>query len=133
MKDKLDVFENMQTDWIGLWWNPENQYFSSESISLAALKKFKGAVRLYVKKNKFYKDGSGRPNYRFVIRDAKSEPKELSIYEDNNVYEDDDVYYTKNGERLYTAEEVQFCINRAAEDGARGYGYGDNLISDYLC
>lgn len=41
-------------------------------------------------------------------------------------------YYTEDGERLYTKAEVQYAINRASEDGMRGYGWGDNIVEDYL-
>ena len=135
---KLEVIDGKQTNWGGLWWHPENQHFSSQAISLAELRKFKGNVRLYVKKNKFFKGGeNGRPNYVFILRDAKSDnPFELSVEdvvdENNAPYVENGTYYTETGERLYTYDEVRTVMNGAVEDGRNGYGYGDVLVSDYV-
>lgn len=78
---KLEVIDGKQTTWDGLWWHPECQYYSSAVISLAQLRKFKGNVRLYVKKNRYYNKGeNGRPNYHFSLRDAKSDSvRELEL------------------------------------------------------
>lgn len=71
---KLEVIDGKATNWGGLWWQPDSLYFTSQTISLSELRKFKGCVRLVVKKNKFYNNGeNGRPNYVFLFRDAKSE------------------------------------------------------------
>ena len=70
----LKTFENKQTSWEGLWYHPETGGFSSSVINLAKLKEFKGNVRVYVRKNKFYNNGeNGRPNYVFSIKDANSD------------------------------------------------------------
>ena len=64
---KLETFDNKQTKWEGLWWHGEYNGFSSATIDLSALKQFKGKVRLYVRKNKFYENGKNRrPNYFFA-------------------------------------------------------------------
>lgn len=78
---KLETIEKKQTSWGGLWWHPEINSFSSQALSLAQLRKFKGNVRLYVRKNRFYNDGvNNRPNYTFQFRDANSEnPTELAV------------------------------------------------------
>ena len=78
---KLQVISGKQTNWGGLWWHPENNSFSSQALSLSELRKFKGYVRLYVKKNKYFNGGeNGRPNYQFTLRDASSENAlELSL------------------------------------------------------
>lgn len=135
---KLEVFDGKQTSWEGLWYHPETAGFSSASINLSALKKFKGAVRLYVRKNKFYNKGeNGRPNYVFCLRDSRSPMFEIGIEEDGakrqaRCYydDDDDCYYGKDGERLYTYDEVQKAINGATSDALRGYT--DNIVSDYI-
>ena len=54
---KLEVFDGKQTNWGGLWWQPQSLYFTSQTISLAQLRKFKGDVRLVVKKNKYFDNG----------------------------------------------------------------------------
>ena len=70
---KLEPITGMKTKWEGLWWHPENMSFSSATISLADLRKFKGNVRLVVRKNRFYNNGmNGRPNYHFSLMDANS-------------------------------------------------------------
>ena len=86
MAEKLTPIEGMQTNWAGLWYHPEYNGFSSGCIDLSALRKFKGQVRLYVRKNKYYNDGeNGRPNYCFCLKDASSPTfTELSIEEDDN-------------------------------------------------
>ena len=127
---KFEVFDGKQTTWEGLWWHPESGYFSSAAISLAQLRKFKGSVRLYVKKNRFYNNGeNGRPNYNFILRDANTEnDTELEVV--SQPYVEDGVYYTEDGDRLYTHSEVQSAVYQAAEDGRNGYT--DVLVSDYI-
>lgn len=72
---KLEVIEGKQTNWSGLWWHPEYAGFSSAVISLSELRKFKGNVRLYVRKNKFFKRDADNnsPNYCFCLKDAYSD------------------------------------------------------------
>lgn len=137
---KLEVFEGLQTSWEGLWYHPEVGGFSSGTIDLSVFKQFKGKVKFYVRKNKFYNKGSNKPNYVFCIKDCKSPTfSEFSIMNDEDAdieksgcyYDDEnDCYYTSDDERLYTYSEVQYAINRASEDGERGYT--DNLVEDYL-
>lgn len=72
--EKLEPFDAKQTNWEGLWWHPEYCGFSSACINLSKLKQFKGNVRLYVRKNKYFNGGeNGQPNYRFCIKDSKSD------------------------------------------------------------
>lgn len=136
---KLEVFDGKQTSWGGLWWHPEYQYFSSESISLAQLKKFKGSVRVYVRKNKYFSNGkNGRPNYCFCLRDSKSDNTyELEIQDDEfeRLYTENDLRdaIERAIDGMYTYSQVQYAIDCAARDGARGYdGAGDNVVGDYL-
>ena len=122
MSKNLEVFDNKRTSFEGLWWHAESNCFTSAVISLAQLRKFKGNVRMVVKKNQFYNGGeNGRPNYIFSLYDAKSDnPVELEVQSECN----------ESGERMYSREEVQYAIDRAAEDGRRGYF--DNIVKDYL-
>ena len=134
---KLEVIDGKATNWGGLWWQPESNYFTSQTISLAQLRKFKGNVRLVVRKNKFFNNGeNGRPNYVFLFRDAKSEnPFMLEVGDDPDKKPSHDeygCYYDEDGNRLYTHAEVQTAINGAVEDGRNGYGPGDVIVSDYL-
>ena len=136
MADKLKSFDRKETGWHGLWYHPENGGFSSETINLSQLKKFKGTVRLYIRKNKFFEKGSNRPNYCFCIKDADSETFKLLEVTEEKEYakqDEDGYWWTSSGERLYDRADVQKAINCAAKDGARGYsGWGDNIVEDYL-
>ena len=134
---KMAPIEGKQTNWQGLWWHPEYNGFSSAVIDLADLRKFKGKVRLYVRKNKFFNGGeNGRPNYHFCIKDAKSNTfAALEVEDDEDAEDDDDdgAHYDKDGNRLYTADEVRKVINGVVADVK--YGYTDPydlLISDYV-
>lgn len=136
---KLEVFEGKQTTWGGLWYHPETASFSSASIDLSVLKKFKGTVRLYVRKNKFYNKGeNGRPNYCFCLKDSASpsfsviEVEEDKACEKNACYynEDDDCCYDNDGNRLYTYSEVEKAIFEANDDG---YNHiTDIIVEDYI-
>ena len=124
--NKLEAFDNMATNWEGLWWHPEYNGYSSAVIDLSVLKKFKGKVRLYVRKNKYYNNGeNGRPNYNFCIKDAESE-----VFRTVDVEEDDDTPRDRSGNRLYTEDEVYQVIH--GMESEYGLSYGNNLISDYI-
>lgn len=127
--EKLESIEKKQTNWLGLWWHPEYNGFSSEAIDLAQLRKFKGKVRLYVRKNKFYNNGeNGRPNYNFCFKDADAEVfKSFEVVDSDD---EDDVPRDREGNRLYTEDEVYQIIH--GMESEYGLSYGDNLIGDYL-
>lgn len=124
---KLETFDNKQTSWEGLWWHAEYNGFSSKAIDLSALRKFRGKVRLYIRKNKLYEDGkNGRPNYQFCIKDAQSE-----VFNSLEVVEDGDgTPRDRDGNRLYTEEEVWQVIHGMQRE--YGLPYGNDLISDYV-
>ena len=128
---KLEAFDRMQTNWEGLWWHGEYNGFSSACISLSELRKFKGKVRLYVRKNKFYNNGeNGRPNYHWCLKDADSDVFHVLDIEQNN---DDEYPKDSDGNRLYTGEEVRAVINGVVRDVEYGiHDPYDLLISDYV-
>ena len=135
---KLETFDKKQTNWEGLWWHPEYGGFSSASISLADLRKFKGNVRLYVRKNRYYEHGeNGRPNYHFCLKDANSKVFHLLEVSDEEPSchwsEEDGCFYDNEGNRLYTGGEVRTIINGTVEDVK--YGITDPydiLPSDFV-
>ena len=47
---KLEPYDGKRSRWQGLWWHPEYNGFLSEAFSLADIRKYKGQVRLYVRK-----------------------------------------------------------------------------------
>lgn len=134
MSDKLKSFERQQTTWEGLWYQPEWLGFSSAVINLSKLKAFKGTVILYVRKNKYYKEGSNRPNYVFSIRDAKSEaPVTPDVIGDTEYATKDEngVWLTSDGERLYTHSEALAAVSNAIDD-TQYYSYDDMSAEYYL-
>lgn len=134
MSDKLKSFERQQTTWEGLWYQPEWLGFSSAAINLSKLKAFKGTVILYVRKNKYYKEGSNRPNYVFSIRDAKSEaPVTPDVIEGTEYATKDEngVWHTGNGERLYTESETLDAVSHAIAD-TEYYDRDDMYAYHYL-
>lgn len=120
---KMEPIDGKQTKWEGLWWHPEYNGFSSSAISLADLRKFKGAVRLYVRKNKFFNNGeNGRPNYHFCLKDANAD-----VFNTLEV-EDDDGEETKS----FTYGQLQDLINRVACDVGGSGCYGEYAVTDYM-
>lgn len=121
---KLIPIERKTTKWEGLWWHPEYNGFSSRPLSLAGLRKFKGQVRLYVRKNKFFNNGeNGRPNYNFCLKDADAD-----VFTEIEVVDDD----RESEERLYTEDEVRTIINGVCRDVRSGYDAYDLLPEDYV-
>ena len=123
MNKKLEIIDGKATNWGGLWWQPDKMYFTSQTISLSELRKFKGCVRLVVKKNKFYNNGeNGRPNYVFLFRDAKSEnPFVLEVEDD-----------TENSERLYTYDECETIMSKSWKYAQDGFPYGHFCVDDFV-
>lgn len=121
---KLEVIDGKATNWGGLWWQPDSMYFTSQTISLSELRKFKGCVRLVVKKNKFYNNGeNGRPNYVFLFRDAKSDnPFKLEVKDE----------VSENTERLYTYDECETIMQKSWEYARDGFPYGHFSVDDFV-
>lgn len=119
---RLEPIDGKCSTWEGLWWHPETNSFTSASLSLSDLRKYKGAVRLIVRKNKYYNGGeNGRPNYKFCLRDVARDGKQWPVAD-----------IDEEGERLYTREEVETVKYGACLDGQRGFDPGDLLIEDYV-
>lgn len=118
---KCEPFDQKRTKWQGLWYHPESHSFSSTTLSLADIKKFKGNIRLIVKKNKFYEQGSSKPNYVFMLVD--SDNVKFSPWE------------VEDEEKVYTEEEVTSIIKGVISDCESGNGdayYCMNRIGEYL-
>ena len=122
---RLEPIDGKQTKWEGLWWHPEYNGFSSAVLDLSDLRKFKGRVRLYVRKNKFFNGGeNGRPNYNFTLKDSDAD-----VFHILEVEEDEEP-----GEktRSFTYDELQALINRVACDVGGESSYGEYLVTDYI-
>lgn len=129
---KLQPIDQMQTPWIGLWYDKSSHGFSSQVISLSDIRKFKGHIKAYIKKNKFYEEGSQRPNYVMMLKDANSEnPLELSVEksEEKETFTREEVVSMLSG--LYSYESVCHVKNGAVDDGNRGYDSGDVCVEDF--
>lgn len=126
---KLEFFDGKQTSWMGLWWHPEMNCFTSPTINLAGLRKFKGCVRMYVRKNRYYNNGEGgRPNYCFSLRDVNAESEDVWGVEDI-----DEENSEKNGERMFTREEVLKVIEGTVSDVLCGItDPGDIMPEDFV-
>ena len=121
-RKQLEAFDRKQTNWGGLWFHSEYNGFSSEAINLAELRKFKGKVRLYVRKNKFFNNGeNGRPNYCFCLKDADSETFWTPEIEEDEEHE-----------RTFTRSEVQEIINKVACYVGGDGEYGMHLVEDFI-
>lgn len=131
----LETFEGKMTNWEGLWWHPEYNGYSSASFNLSQLKKFKGVIRIYVRKNKFFERGTSRPNYHFCIKASNSNSADdLKVKDEiSEPYLEDGIYYDKDGSRLYTEDEIRAIINGTVQDVKNGITDPyDILPSDFV-
>lgn len=119
MAQKLEVIDGKQTNWQGLWFHKEYNGYSSACINLAELRKFKGNVRLYVRKNKFYDKNSKTPNYNFCLKDANSE-----IFNIMEICKDDDA-----GEWYWSEQYEGFTIYEGYWCSKCNYGSGYNMTA----
>lgn len=128
----MDVFEKidgMESNYEGLWYHNENHNYTSAIIDLEQLKKFKGKVQIVMFKNRFHTKENGKPNFIFKIVDKKLEAKrEISFSKAK--YDFDGTYRDENGNKLFTYDEVNFCVQGATRDAINGYT--DNIVEDYV-
>lgn len=124
-------------EWHGLWAQDKKDYYLSKSFSIASLQKLvsgQQTVRIIIRRNKFRNGVSKRPVFQFVFapnniaKEWANEPFEW--VRDASAVWNGSYYETPDGERLYTHEEVQRCIDGATSDAERGYT--DNIVSDYV-
>ena len=141
MYKKKITFDQKQTQWLGMWYHPENHCYTSESISLSALREFKGTVRLIMRKNKFYEKGSNKPDYVFKIVDANAEAIgseiELAIEDYDYGYLDDlirQIPSDSTGKReWYSRDEVYEVMHGTCESTVYGCTDPyDHMISDFI-
>lgn len=121
---KLETFDKKTTSHIGLWWDHQRNNFKSQVINLAALKAFKGTVRIVMIKNKFFEKGSNKPNYIAYITDSESaKPSYLDVVD----------YDTDDGEEVavWTRDQVRSIINGAVSDARAGFDAYDILPEDF--
>lgn len=113
---KLKVFDGLKTDWEGLWYHPESNVYSSKVFSLATLREFKGNVQIIVIKNKYYKKGTNRPSFEFLIQDSSwSKSQEFELSEDS-----DDLY-------INLSDAIEIARNMIY-DAESGYSTDDLVV-----
>lgn len=122
----------MNTKWQGLWSQEREAYYAGPVIKKADIPKY---TRLVLRYNKLYKADSNRPRFVYFFADAEGyEDRCVPIeLEERKPYLEDDVYYTGEGDRLYTEEEVRAIINGTVADVK--YGISDPydiLPSDFV-
>lgn len=135
----LETFDKKTTGWIGLWYHNDSHSWSSAALNLSILKDFKGTVRIYMRKNKFYEKNSNRPNYILAISDSKAERfvQNLEVIDDewdweewSKLYNRDGAYFDEKGNRFYSEDEAQTIINGVISDVK--CGYTDLIPEDYV-
>ena len=113
----------MNTKWLGLWAQERQGFYASSVIKKADIPAY---TRLVLRYNKFYSKDSNKPKFVLCFADSEGYKEKCIPLE----LDDDDNEAEGYEERKYTYEEVQYAINRSAQDALRGYT--DNLVEDYL-
>ena len=121
----------MKTKYEGLWHN--GHVYSGRTIKKSDIPKY---ARLIIMENKYWEEESNRPRFVYCFASGdEANAITLDPEEYHSVIDElqDEIKALKEQiDSMYTAEQVQYAINCAAEDGKRGYGWGDNIVSDYL-
>lgn len=122
-----------RTEWEGLWCQKTGIY-AGKTIKKADIPAYS---RLIIKVNRYYKKDTNRPKFVFCFANADAEhaitmTKTTETLQTEKELRERIAELEEQIESMYTYDQVQYAINKAAEDGARGYGWGDNLVSDYL-
>lgn len=124
---KLEPIDGKVSNWLGLWWHPECNAFYSSVISLSDIRKFKGKVRIMIRKNKYFNGGeNNRPNYCFCIRDA-----EAPVFDTIEVEEDEHGNHGNDVIAL-TREELQIIINKVACEVGGNDWFNELLVEDFI-
>ena len=127
----------MNTKWQGLWAQERQGFYSGYVIKKTDIPKY---TRLIVRYNKFYEKDSNKPRFIYCFADSEGYTKKCISLE---IEDEDDfdcafwndecgAYFTRNGERLYTEDEVQDVINRCACYIGGDGEYGEHLVSDFI-
>lgn len=135
----VQSYDKKTTGWIGIWYHPESNSYSSAALNLKVFKDFKGTVRFYLRKNRFYQKGTNRPNFVLAISDSKAERfiQQIEVIDDEWDREEWRKLYTRNGSyfddgnnRFYSEDEVRTIIDGVIRDVQNGYT--DLIADDYV-
>lgn len=122
----------MKTKWQGLWYNGHGVY-SGQTVKASDIPKH---ARLIIRHNKYWDKESNRPRFVWCFASG-DEAKAITLDPEDyhsviDELQDEIKALKEQINEMYTRDQVQYAINRAAEDGASGYGWGDNIVEDYL-
>lgn len=133
-KVELKKFDGMQTEWLGIWKN-ENYYgYMSQAFNLDVFKGFKGSVRFYLRKNRYYKKDSDRPYFVLCVKDSKSPSftNSIAVEEDKaiaRIGHDDGEVVTG---MVFSYQDIQSLINKVATCIGGDSEYGEHLVTDFM-
>lgn len=113
----LKKYESHRTAYEGLWYRPESHLYVSKVFNLAALREYKSGFRLVIRKNKYYKKDTDRPNLVFSI---------MSV-DGSEYYEDIKVRQTFLKDRLDELIYTYDDIREVAYSAARAVEYGETV------
>lgn len=125
----------MTTKWMGLWAQERPAFYAGQVIKKSDIPKY---TRIVLRYNKYYEKDSNRPKFVYCFADSegyesKCVPLELSEDTDVAYKNKDGIYYTSDGERLYTEEDVREIINGTFADVNAGvYDPYDILPEDFV-
>lgn len=105
----------MTTKWQGLWAQERQGFYAGQVIKKTDIPKY---TRLVMRYNKFYDKDSNRPRFVYCFADSEGyEDRCIQVELDNGKpYKDGETYYTEDGDRLYTKDEVRKIINGTVSD-----------------
>lgn len=122
----LKKYESNRTAYEGLWYRPESHLYMSKVFNLAALREYKGGFKVIVRKNKYYKKDTDRPNLVFSIVSVD----EAEHYEDVKVRQT--LLKDRLDELIYTygdIKDVAYYAAHAVECGETAEDAISNAIN----
>jgi len=122
--------KNAKTSWEGLWFQRPGIY-SGKTIKKSDIPAYS---RLIIRFNKYWEKDSSRPKYVYCFAEGNAATA-ITLSKDEYVsaiqaLENRICELEEQIESMYTYEQVNRAVRRAAEDGLNGYT--DVLASDYL-
>lgn len=132
-KVTLQKFEGMQNEWMGIWRNEGYNGYVSQTFSLDVFKQFKGNVKFYLRKNRYYTKDSSRPYFVLCVKECKSPVfNELRVKTDASyarIGHDDDEIVTG---MVFSHSDIQSLINKVACAVGGDSEYGEHIVSDFM-
>lgn len=134
------------TEYEGLWAQERSGWYRSRTFSFSSFKQLFGMTHgrkkkfcVVLRQNKYWKSNEGTaPRFIFSIMDKSSSDCKVYDLKDDPEYmdcflkslDDDEIAEVADTLGLYTHDQVQYAVRRAAEDGQNGYT--DVIVEDYI-